>query len=223
MIVDSANEIQITNDNLINSMLKKIKPDTNIRIDDGRLIMDDLILSFYDQSGEKIYPHIAITNMSHKALFSRIAMSKLFDTSIVTLYVGARRSLVKAQVEPAPIGENSLLDQKFETVEKVNFDRYETMANLGMVYSLVYDRWCGEISYEFDKFFRGDDLTYMDTNHIIRAVILRRLTHRLSGYMGGVIMMHQFNTDLPYLYNRYTQSQFDKKYGFINLGIILSF
>jgi len=224
-IFDKAEDLHIINDNLINSMIQKIKPGSNIKIEDGSIIYDDLKLTFYDRVGNKIYPHVATTNMSHKALFARIATGKRFDSyAILSLYVGIRRSKATSRVSAAPIGANSFLDEQLEKLEPVNFDRYETMVNAGIVYGLVLaNRWLGEVSYEFDKFYRGDELSFMDTNHIIRASLTRAFNHNISIFAGGQIMLHQFNTDLPYLYNKYTQTQFDKKYGFINVGLVYWF
>ena len=36
-------------------------------------------------------------------------------------------------------------------------------------------------------------------------------------------MFQQFNSSLPYLYNKYTQTQFDKKYGFAKFGLAYKF
>ena len=225
IISDKADDLHIINDNLINSMIQKIKPGSNIKIEDGSIVFDDLKLTFYDRDGNKIYPHVATTNMSHNALFARIGTGKRFgSTAILSFYAGIRRSKVTSMVEAAPKGKNSFLDSQLEKLDPVNFDRYETMVNAGIVYGLVLSsKWLGEISYEFDKFYRGDELTYINTNHIIRASLTRALNHKISIFAGGEIMLHQFNTDLPYLYNKYTKSQFDKKYGFINVGVVYSF
>jgi len=224
-IFDKADDLHVTNDNLINNMIQKIKPGSNIKIENGSIVIDDLKLTFYNKDGNKIYPHIATTNMSHNALFVRIATGKRFGSkALLSLYAGARRSKVTSRVEAAPIGANSFLDSQLKKIEPVDFDRYETMVSVGVAYGLVLARvWFGEINYEFDKFYRGDELTYMDTNHILRASLTRALNHKISLFAGGQIMLHQFNTDLPYLYNRYTKSRFDKKYGFINVGVVYSF
>ncbi|WP_143089667.1 hypothetical protein [Hydrogenimonas thermophila] len=225
VIFDKADDLHITNDNLINNMIQKIKPGTKIKILDGSIIIDDLKLTFYDKDGDKIYPHVVTKNMSHSALFARLATGKRFSSkAILSLYAGIRRSKVTSRVEAAPIGENSFLDSQLKKLEPINFNRYETMVNVGIVYGLVFSRkWFAEFSYEFDKFFRGDDLTYMDTNHIIKASLTRAINRNLSIFAGGQIMFHQLNTDLPYLYNEYTKTQFDKKYGFINLGFVYTF
>ena len=225
VIFDKADDLHMTNDNLINKMIQKIKPGSNIKIEDGSIVFDDLKLTFYDKDGDKIYPHIATTDMSHNALFTRIAVGKRFGSkALLSLFAGIRRSKVTSRVDAAPRGENSFLDSQLEKLKPVNFDRYETMVNAGLAYGLVLSKkWLGEISYEFDKFYRGDELTYMDTNHILRASLTRAVNRKISIFAGGQIMLHQFNTDLPYLYNKYTKSQFDKKYGFINVGVVYSF
>lgn len=225
IIYDKADDLHIKNDNLINKMIQKIKPGSKIKIKDGTIVYNDLTLTFYDKNGNKIYPHIVTTNMSHKAIFARVGIGKRFGyKALLSFYTGVRRSRATSKVEPAPKGKNSFLDKQFEKVHTVNFDRYETMADFGISYALVLSRkWLGEINYEFDKFFRGDELSYMDTNHILNASLTRAINRKVSIFAGGKIMLHQFNTDLPYLYNKYTKTQFDKKYGFINVGLIYSF
>lgn len=222
---DKADDLYIANENLINATIQKIKPGTNAKIENGSIVYNDLKMTFYDKfTDKKIHPYIATTDMSDKTLFVRVLTGMQFERAILSLYMGAKRSQITSKVSIGPFGRNSFLDDQLKKFKPVSFDRYETMINWGFAYGLVLGRkWLGELGYEFDKFYRGKKLSAIDTNHILKASLTRAINRKLSFFAGGKIMLHQFNTDLPYLYNRYTQSRFDKKYGFIDVGLVYRF
>ncbi|MEA3353047.1 MAG: hypothetical protein U9Q33_04425, partial [Campylobacterota bacterium] len=80
-----------------------------------------------------------------------------------------------------------------------------------------------EFNYEYNKLFRDKKLEYMNKNNIINMFLSKKISDNVLVYLGGRAMFQQFNTDIPYLYNQYSQTQFDKKYGFAQLGLIYSF
>jgi hypothetical protein len=80
-----------------------------------------------------------------------------------------------------------------------------------------------EFSYEYDKFDRDDELGYIDFNHVINIGFSKVITKNLLFFVNGKLLYRQFNGEIPYLYNQYTQTSYDHKYGYTQMGIMISF
>lgn len=105
-----------------------------------------------------------------------------------------------------------------------NLDRHEWYMEIGTNISLEMGYVVGELRYAYRHLFRDDDLGYIKYNHIVDAVLEVPLgSKRLVGYIGGHFLYRQFNGEIPYLYNKYTQTSFDHRYGYAKFGLIYSF
>jgi len=78
------------------------------------------------------------------------------------------------------------------------------------------------LQYSYYRFFRESSLDYLPYNHRLQF----RLYHPLWGpfwiFLGGVYLHRQLNGEIPFLYNRYTQTSFDHRYGWIECGLSFS-
>jgi len=54
---------------------------------------------------------------------------------------------------------------------------------------------------------------------VINATLAKHIGENWMIYGGVKLMYRQFNGEIPYLYNTYTQSTFDHKYGYVRFGI----
>ena len=112
--------------------------------------------------------------------------------------------------------------QGIETTE--NLDRHERYVEVGSNIAIQIGRVVGELRYAYRHFYRGDDLGYIKYNHIIDAVLQMPLgSKRLVGYIGGHFLYRQLNGEIPFLYNKYTQTSFDHRYGYAKFGLIYTF
>ncbi|MGB5793391.1 hypothetical protein [Poseidonibacter sp.] len=80
-----------------------------------------------------------------------------------------------------------------------------------------------EVSYKYTKMLRIEGLKENLTNHIFDLNVTYPISDKVGIFLGGKIMTNQFNGEIPYLYNQYTQSSFDKKYGYASTGLIVKF
>ena len=221
--MNKATPIDIKNDTALNSMIKKLKPDTAIKLDDGTIIANDTTFAVYDSVGNKIHPYLSIGNLQSDSYYMRLLFGKeIFTNSFLNLYIDYRLIDIKTKIIFYP-NDNKFINSMMGKFTIPNMNRKESVIKSGFTYSLeIYD-FIAELNYEYSKIFRDSDISYNDVNHVFDASLSRKITDNFLLYIGGSLMLNQFNTDLPYLYNKYTKTQFDKKYGYAKLGIIYSF
>ena len=215
--------INIKNDELLNSMIKKIRPNTSIVLDKGDIISGDTTLAFYDNEWNKIYPYLSISNLKSKSYYVRALIAKqLTANTLIDVYIAAKYTDIRTGILLEP-KENSYLNKFIGEFKIPNLNRTEKSINIGFVTTLYVKKFTMEFNYEYNKIYRDKELRYMNHSHIIEASISKKIYNNFLLYIGGRLMLQQFNTDLPYLYNKYTQTQFDKKYGFAKIGLVYSF
>ena len=220
---DSANDIVISNDKSLNALLKKMKPNGTNHFDDGSIVSGDTTLTLYDKQGNKIYPHISIGDLSDRSYYTRLLVGKRFSKdSILDFYVGCKYTTITTKISFYP-NNNSFVNKLIKNYKIPNMNRDEKNINIGLSYLLQKYGFIGELNYEYDKMLRDSDVSYLDYNHIFNASLGRKVGENTLIYIGGRLMMEQFNSDIPYLYNRYTKTQFDHKYGFAKIGLVYRF
>lgn len=221
---DKANPINIKNDKILNSMINKIKPNSGIKIDNGSIIGDDgSISTINDANGNQLSPYISIEDLESNSYYTRLLFGyNISKISFLDFYLGYRYNDIKTKISIYP-KTNADFNDKIKDFNIPNLNRDETVATFGINYTLQLKRYIYEFNYEYNKIFRDTDLAYANTSNILNITIAREISNQLLFYIGGKVMFEQFNTDLPYLYNKYTQTQFDKKYGFAKVGIVYYF
>jgi len=93
----------------------------------------------------------------------------------------------------------------------------------GFNYTLESKDFIYEIGFEYDKFIRDEGLDYIDFNYIIDADISYKLSKQILLFAGAKIMYRQLNGEIPYLYNEYSQTSYDHKYGYTKYGLQYSY
>ena len=222
-VQNSSSPIDIKNDKLLNSLIKKIKPNTSVRLDNGTIISKDSTITLYDSVGNLIYPYLSIENLKSDSYVFRVLLAKKLSTSsLIDFYIGYKLIDIKTSINFYP-DNNSMINNLTGDFKIPNLDRKEKNIELGLVYTLKKDKFIYELNYEYNKILRDDELSFIDNNHIINAIIAKNVGSNILIYIGGKMMLQQFNTDIPYLYNKYTKTQFDKKYGFAQFGFVYKF
>ncbi|MBD3842918.1 MAG: hypothetical protein IE909_13760, partial [Campylobacterales bacterium] len=175
---------------------------------DGSKVTIDNINEMIDQVLDT-NSYIALLD-THDASFYLRALTGMNTTNhIFDLYMG----LKKTDIQNTIVG--SIKDIKIVK----NLNRSETMYFAGFNYTLETKSFIYEFQMEYDKFKRDSGLDYIDYNYIIDANIDYKISQKMLFYVGGKIMYRQFNGQIPYLYNQYTQTTYDHKYGYAKMGI----
>jgi hypothetical protein len=166
-------------------------------------------------------PYISVENMKDKNIYLKFSYKKAlinyfnitpfvkFNFSNITTYVRANDELIKEASQEG-------YDLDFD------LDRDERSINLG--FTLFYQsKYSVELGYYYTKIFRDKKLDYIDYNHIVNLNIIKPLSNKRFFYIGGKYMHRQFNGEIPYLYNRFSKTTFDHRYGFARVGFGLVF
>ena len=191
-------------------------------MDNGDIVTGDSSITFYDRDGNKNYPSIDIDNLKSNAYYIRMLVGKkISDFSLFDFYMGYRYTKINSGISFYP--DNPLTRDMLKGHTIPNLNRDEKDLQVGFSYLLQLWKFTGEFNYEFNKIFRDADVSYLDISHTVDASISMEVTKNSLVYLGGKLMMQQFNSDIPYLYNRYTKTQFDHKYGFTKFGVIYKF
>jgi hypothetical protein len=231
-IRNSLNDFYLRDKNAINEMIKRVLPNEN-----AKLLESDGITpfpnepfprakGFYASFNNTITkldenPYISMTKTYDDSFYTRFLTGFYSNNQITDFYIGYKYSSIKNTISTTKQIIDLAKNEGYN-LHKV-LDRNEGMAFFGFNYSYDSGSFIYEFNYEYDRFFRDADLGYINYNHIINANISYVLNKNTLLSLGGKIMYRQFNGEIPYLYNEYTQSTFDHKYGYARFGLIYRF
>jgi hypothetical protein len=168
-------------------------------------------------------PYISITNMEDESYYLQFDVKKILSNYVsITPFVKFNFSSITTDIR----ANDELVEKAMEQGYDLDFslNRDEKSINLG--FELFYhDRYSIKLKYYYTKLFRADseNLNYIDYNHVINLNFIKPLDKKRFIYIGGKYMHRQFNGEIPYLYNKYSQTTFDHRYGFARVGFGLVF
>lgn len=209
----------ISNINDINEVAKRYFSD-----DDFKIVPENGGLSAVHNNQStslRYYPWIGLEETSDNSIYLRVLTGFHTDSSMYDFFIGAKKSKI-----------NNIVTANSELLELAAINGYdiykdlrrtETMFFAGTSISYEIRDYVLEFMYEFDYFQRESNLDYINTNHIVDLTLDYKITQNLVVYAGGRLMYRQLNGQIPYLYNEYTQTTYDHKYGYAKIGIIYNF
>lgn len=165
-------------------------------------------------------PYVSIVNTKDRSYYLRLLTGYYTKSSIYDFYVGYKRTKIQSQLTSSDSVKNMVNSSTTTLQLPIVLDRSESMLSLGFNITSDFKYFIAEFGYEYEKFFR--DITGpqpIDYNHIINLTLVKPITRNFSVFAGGKIMYRQFNGQIPYLYNEYTQSSYDHKYGYARFGL----
>ena len=219
---DSSNSLDIKDDKTINSLIKKIKPNSNLSIQNGAIHSGNSTFSIYNNVGNAISPYISIENLTSRSYMLRgLLTKKISNSSVFNFYIALKNIKITTSIDIYP--KISIIDSLLGDYSMPILDRNEKNLDIGFLYIIEQRNYIYEFNYQYTKIFRTSDISYIDYNHTVDASITKKISKSLLVYVAGRLMLKQFNTDIPYLYNKYTKTSFDKKYGFTKFGMVYSF
>jgi len=161
-------------------------------------------------------PYLSVNDMSDKTFYIRFLKEHKFkDSFLLNYFIKFNFTNITTK-----INANDELANKAKTYGynlNKNLDRDEKSINIGFNV-FAGSKYLFEFSYYFTKIFRDEDLDYIDYNHVAELSISKVINRNWFIYGGGKLMYRQFNGEIPYLYNKYTQTTFDHKYGYAKIG-----
>ncbi len=223
---NSADPLDIKDKTQLNSMIQKVNPVPGLSIEGSTIKYKGSSITFLDKvTGKPVEPFVRIGDLSDNSLYLRLLTGFHYETNIVDLYAGLKYTKINTTVSIEPHKNNQLtniLSQK--GYEPVNLDRNEKTFFMGFNYTVEFARFILDINYEYLTIWgRDGDVKKTDDNHILNAALSYIVNDDLLFFIGGKLMIHQFNGVIPYLYNKYTKNKYDKKYGYAKVGFVYNF
>jgi len=220
--INKGNNINFSDSNYLASLAKRFFNVKDVKISDNKI---GVVKS--NGTTEILYlkqrPSIKISDLKDASIYLTLNNEKIFNKLSLNLFATMKYTKIyteiKANLIPADANTQELLS-KYDLYK--NLERSETSIDVG--FNIVYKApIVVEFSYLYRKIFRDKDLDYIDYNHIINLNLIKPINQKWFIYLGGKAMYRQFNGEIPYLYNKYSQTTFDHKYGWANIGVGYSF
>ncbi len=223
---NSAADLDIKDKNQLNKMIQKVNPIPGLTIDGNAIKYKGYELKYSDPvTNEPLPPYISIGDMSDNSLYLRMLTGMHYETNIFDLYAGLKYTKIYTTITVEPKSNQSMQDLlKSKGYEPVNLDRSEKSFFLGFNYTVEFSSFIFDLNYEYLTIWGRDDVVKKtDDNHIINSALSYIVNKNLLLFVGGKLMLHQFNGVIPYLYNKYTKNKYDKKYGYAKVGFVYNF
>jgi len=221
--INKAQNITYSNPSYLESLAKRVLDEKDIKVAGNKIgvIKDDDSTKILNL---KSPPSISIKNLKDYTINTALNIEKainykfLLNFSLKLNYSKIYTQVV-ANIIPADDDTKEEL-KKYDLIQ--NLDRDEFFTDIG--FNISYKSFVTtEFSYYYRRFFRDSNLGYINYNHIINLDFTKEINDNIALFIGGKLMYRQFNGEIPYLYNKYSQTTFDHKYGFARAGIIYNF
>jgi len=230
---DSMDNFYLRDTNGINDMIKRVLPGTDAKLlysdgihkidknDPGPRTKGYYALFKGTYTPLKNDPYILMKDTYDNTYYIRALSGFYGDKYLFDYYIGYKKTTIKNTI--------TTTDEIIRLAKGKGYDLYKVLDRsekalfLGFNFSREFKDFIYEFNYEYDRYFRDSGLGYLNSNHIVRASISYKWSKRVLVSLGGKIMYRQFNGEIPYLYNRYTQTTFDHKYGYMKFGFTYIF
>jgi hypothetical protein len=232
-IYNQGSDIEIKNRTFLNSMMNKIAGNSGYSISsDGSTITNNekkASITLYDNTGNKtsLYNQINsvnISDLSSKSLYMRILLgSSLNNHSVANIYGFSGYTDITTNISISPESLLTYVNTYGLNINIADLNRDEFFVGGGASYITEWSKIIMELQYDYTHIFRDSDLHYQKSSHELKMSLSTPIKNKVLVFIEGDIMFQQFNSSLPYLYNKYTQTQFDKKYGFAKFGLAYIF
>ena len=163
-------------------------------------------------------PTLYIKDMKDDSFYIRaLTEKKISEKFYLSFFLQYTRTKITTLVTANSELNIEAAKKNYETIKVL--DRDESRVSGGFNISLNWQKLAWELTYTYSRLFRDSGLDYINYNHVIDATLAKPIGKKWLIYGGVKIMYRQFNAQIPYLYNAYTQSTFDHKYGYAKVGL----
>jgi hypothetical protein len=214
----------------INAIVQRMSPGTNvkIRIDQNFVWFDqefdDGRISLGTRRQGRPDPQVSIGDLKDFSSYMRLTGGKIWGHFFPNLFIEYGHTEISSNVDTTLteyIPEDFHDDLPRFPIELSRSENY-IKSGMGLSIKLPF-KTLFQLEYDYLKLYRDDNLGYMDDNNIIKADISYFVSPALVLHLGGIYFERQLNGEVPFLYNKYTQTTFDHPYGYANIGLIYYF
>jgi len=215
---NSADDLDITDVNTLNSMIQKIQPTAGLYINGSTVTFNGQTVTF------PFAPFVRIGELSDNSFYLRLLTGIRYEKNIIDFYAGLKYTSINTLVTLEPQEALQDIIQALGYPASVDFERNEKTAFFGFNYTGEFGNFILDAGYEYLTIWgREDEIEETESNHIINGALSYAITNDLLIFIGGKLMLNQFNGVIPYLYNQYTKTKYDKKYGYAKIGLVYNF
>ena len=221
-----APDMYIYNLDYINYYIHKFKPNLSIEVAPLYVYFvitgDNCIFKYGVPKTED--PYIALKNMYDYSFFTGFNIKYKFFKhikSIISFEIGY--SKINSEIDTNLI---NYIPEDYQSrfsyfPIKINYDQTYILISEGIKISYKKLSLFGKLGYL--RFFRSEKLDYINYNYIFSGKLSYALRANWSLYLEGDLFYRQFNGIVPFLYNEYSQTTFDHKYGYLEIGMVKRF
>ena len=223
---NSSDDLDIKSTQQLNTMIQKVNPIPGLSIDGSEIKYKNSSIIFLDPKTNKaVSPFVRIGDLSDNSLYLRLLTGFSYETNIFDIYAGLKYTSIDTKITIEPQHVNTLQDiLRKKGYEPVDLSRNEKSFFLGFNYTVEFSSFIFDANYEYLNIWgRNDDIKKTQDNHILNSALSYIVNKKLLVFLGGKLMLHQFNGVIPYLYNKYTKNKYDKKYGYAKIGVVYNF
>ena len=216
-------------DNEINSIISKFSlPGIRVRTDNSYVWFDRIsngtTTSYGVLKNGRPGLKFTIKNMSDITPFIRLTAGKRYGIFRPNLFLEYGYTSIESKLDSNV--KAYLPEEISNRVPRLPIDlsRHENFLKAGFGFTANFPlKTTAMLEYNYIKLFRDNDLDYVDYNHVLKAEINYAVNARLFFNIGGMYYYRQFNGIMPFLYNDYSQTSFDHRYGRAHIGFTLLF
>lgn len=209
----------VTEDAEINRLIKRVDSSTSYTVVDGKVTVSNATLDKFNDAKVEVF----FSDQKDASWYAKLFTGFLLNPyNRLDLYVGAKKTSISSYMDVRYDNGNSLVESNLNAYDK-NFDRDEKAYFAGLSYAFSYEKFLFELNIEHTKISRDLANSKYNSNTTFESVIGYRFTDALTFFLGGILMSNQLNTEIPALYNQYSQSVYDKKYGYAQTGFVFTF
>jgi len=207
----------------INYYLHKFRPDVSIEVDSYYVWFiketADMIVKYGVPRKEN--PYFELKDLKDFTKFVRFTFGKAFDFIYPNLFLEYGKTKISTKIDTnlKSMVPESYRDKLPEL--PIDLSRNESYWKGGFsVFLRTPFRTLTYLEYSYVRLNRDADLGYVNYNHIVRAKIDYFLKSNVILSVGGEYFHRQFNGQIPFMYNKYSQTTFDHRYGWAEVGVV---
>ena len=229
LIRDSSDDLSIADANYFVYFTRLLKPGLGgISQANGNLLYKGEVLSnqIDPANGQHINAKYKIKDLANNSAYLRFLWGNRFSNALLNVYTGIKYSDISTTISPSPkSSQNTRYKQFLNSFGKeVDLGRSERSIFAGANFILETQNFIYDFNYEYDRVFdRGSLSEGSNHNNILDINIAYKANESILIYLGGRIMLNNYNNVIPYLFNRYTQEKFNDRYGYVNIGFVYNF
>jgi len=226
-VTNRADEASMDSLEAINNTLEDIFPNKEIELKE----LDTKQVLFYrgdDKSVKTVElenkAYIKVKDTYDRGFYLRGIASLRQKNWLFDAYLGYSEVEVANRIESSILDEsNPDLQKELENISLLQ-KRKDILYFGGIGVKYKFDKsWEGNFNYKYTHILRISCLDNSNNNHIFNLNFTHNFNRKIGFYMGGKLMLSQFNGEIPYMYTKYNKGSFHHKYGFIRGGVVFRF